>query len=293
MQARSAPFKRKRLSLLAAFPATLIAIMLWLAEQENVLAASAVVQGTNHPFVGVVVLVLGALSLGGAAVAIRAIIRHYIPPLPGENIAETVIRWINEEAPDPVDVRRAKLALPPGPARISTSTKIVVAAASLAALGAVSAIVSLATHAPVKVATPHLAPVVAGTCTPAPCAKAANVEVRVVSVNNNYVPTDLTLVQRGIEDGAQPPPGFRFVRLNVVVERSPTAPVLHPSTSFVLLDGSGIRRADVLTFDPACQRRVMNLHATTVGPFPLCFAAKGNPGRIDLGIPVVGLSISL
>lgn len=310
--------KRQRITRLVVAGLALIALALWFAEAEEVAVARSVVWLVGHPFVAVPIF-FGGVGLVLAAVAgFFAAMRRLFPPLPGDqNVFVPFFRWLNGMPERTADAPEG--TLPPAvpdriPEWVIRSSRAPSAAGSgeaglppatgrRVALGLMAAsVVGAALSGGVYVLAGHRSRVPSGAkaigaCSPAPCASVAGSSLYVSSVDNHYVAKDLTSAQRGFLDGAQPPAGFRFVRVSVRVAPAPGATATDPRKSLELFDGVAARPPTaLLAVDPACHVAAPPTSPGNVrGPFTMCFVARdlSHPQKLSLQWVSTGVSIPL
>jgi len=270
--------KRRKIAVLLAIPSAIVALLLVAAELANQLAVSAVVDGTRHPLFGVVELVAVAAVLATVPVAAWQWIRRLPREAADTGMLDPFYRWLNASAPEP-----DRYAGAPDDARRERRWPVAIAAvAGVALVGSliVYALVGTGGGNPGRTATS------VGGCAPAPCAREGGSTLRVLSVQGDYYPSDVTIEGRRAPPGHRyvrlepsgetvlvrlgvsqdPPPGFRYVRIVVALSRSSSR-----TSRFELVDGGALRRPDALRYDPACRASTPELGQTVRRA--LCFIA--------------------
>ena len=308
--------KRKRITRLVLAGLALIALALWFAEAEEVAVARSVVWMVGHPFVAVPIFFAGIGVALAAVAGFFAAMRRMFPPMPGDqNVFVPFFRWLNAVpdvtgrslegtvplvVPDQIPewVVRSSRAPSPGPGGGSalppaSGRRIAVM------LTAVSMVVALLSGGIYLLAgrgrpVPRGARAV-GSCSPAPCAAVAGSTVYVLSVDNHYVATDLTPAQRGFLDGAQPPKGFRFVRVTVRIRPGSGVTATDPAKALELFDGVAARRpTNLLAVDRACHVSAPPTSpGVESGPYSMCFLARDLPHHQQLSLKWVPMGVSI
>ncbi len=305
--------KRRRITGLVLSGLTVIGLALWFAEAEEVAVARSVVWMVGHPLVAVPIFFAGVGVALAIVVGALALMRRMFPPLPGDqNLFTPFFRWLNavppgapaesssvssypavpDQLPDWV-IRSAQLQSPPGgqppaaegepppaseppPRARRMAVGMMVASVAVAALS--GGVYLLAGHGP---SMPSGAKAI-GACSPAPCASLAGSALYVLSVDNNYSPNDLTPTERGFLDGAQPPAGFRYVRVTVRLDPPAGVRAPNPAKSVKLFDGAAERTPTaLLAVDPACH--ISSPPAppgVPRGPVSMCFIARDLHPRV-------------
>lgn len=310
--------RRQRITRLVVAGLALIALALWFAEAEEVAVARSVVWMVTHPLVAIPIFFAG-LGLALAAIAgFLVAMRQLFPLLPGDrNVFVPFFRWINggpERDGGALEQIRSPLVpdqIPEWVIRASAASVASQAARGeggrppatgrriafgLAAASVIAAVLSGGAYLLVG----HGRPVPSGAraignCSPAPCASVGGSSLYVSSVDDHYVATDLTPAQRGFLDGAQPPAGFRFVRVSVRIAPAPGATAPDPAKALELFDGVVARGpTKLLAVDPACHVTAPpTLPGAQRGPFSMCFVARDLPHRQTLSLRWLPTGVSI
>ncbi len=265
--------QRRKVWFLLSIPAFILAVLLVVAEIANQLIVNVLVSGVHHPLFGIYELALTLMAVGALPFAAFLWLRH-LPRRDADRFFDPFFRWLREGAAE--EAERRELKRQKGARGGGLGAWLLAGGGVVALIGAV--VIAASEHT--TPATPLHAPYGRlsraarriGRCAPAPCAALAGGTLLVTSVSSRYVPHDLSAHARAFTDGGEAPNGFRWVKIDVLFKSSGAGA---PNLRAVLRldDGTALRPANALLYDPAC-RTVPAAQRARLG-VPLCFIARG------------------